>query len=131
MCLNHTRNMELKTHEPSILVVEDEPLILLGIAEEFRTSGFIVYEALNADVALQELSNHQDIAVLFTDIDIPGSMNGLSLSLMVQQERPSMKIVVTSGMQVPEEECMPKGGLFFPKPYLASDIVAAVRAFSA
>jgi DNA-binding NtrC family response regulator len=111
---------------PAVLVVEDEPIILLCTADDLRDEGFTVYEARNADAALVALEEHKDIGVMFTDVDMPGSMNGLTMSFVVRQHHPDLKILITSGMQKLPEYMMPAGGTFLPKPYLASTVKRAI-----
>ena len=109
-----------------MLVVEDEPLTLLCTADDLRVEGFTVYAAPNAKVALQQLENHKDIGIMLTDIDMPGKMNGLSLSFAVRDQHPEMKIVLTSGMHRLGGDMMPAGGIFLPKPYLISSVICAI-----
>lgn len=109
-----------------MLVVEDEALILYSTADELRQAGFCVLEARNADEAIALLETHTDIEVVFTDIDMPGSMDGLRLMETVHDRWPPVRIIVTSGKGVPESGVMPEGSPFLPKPYSASTLVAAV-----
>lgn len=85
-------------HPPTVLVVEDEALLLCVIADDLREAGFAVIEASNAQQAIRRLETHPEIAVLFTDVDLPGSMDGLGLSAVVRDRWPSVKIIVTSGI---------------------------------
>ena len=94
-------NARFRKPVPVILLVEDQALIRMDTAEELRHDGWTVYEAGNADDALEQLNAHQDIMALFTDIDMPGSMDGLQLSRMARKGCATIKIVVTSGMQMP------------------------------
>jgi two-component system, response regulator PdtaR len=113
---------------PVVLVVEDEPLILMDTAEELRMAGWVVLEARNADDALEQLNTHRNITALFTDIDMPGSMDGLRLAKEVKQLWNHIKIVITSGAQVPTKQRMPDGAVFVPKPYHINSIANAVSA---
>lgn len=101
----------------SVLVVEDEFLILSATADDLRDAGFTVYEASNADEAIEMLEAHSEIRMLFTDVDMPGSMNGLKLSAAVHDRWPPTRIIVTSGKALIGEADLPTGGRFFPKPY--------------
>ena len=112
---------------PSILVVEDEALLLITISDELRDAGFTVYEATSADHAIKLLETHPEISILFTDIDMPGSMDGLKLSAAVRHRWPPVKIIVTSGKQEPEATTMPQGSLFMAKPYLSAKLLAAIN----
>ena len=97
---------------PAVLVVEDEALLLITIADELRDCGFIVHEATNADAAILLLEAHPEIGILFTDIDMPGSMDGLKLSAAVRHRWPPVKIIVTSGKVASDRLTMPEGGVF-------------------
>jgi DNA-binding NtrC family response regulator len=111
---------------PAVLVVEDEQIILLCTADDLRDEGFTVYVAPNADAALVALEEHKDIGVIITDVDMPGSMNGLTMSFVVREQHPDMKIFITSGLHHLPEYMMPTGGIFLPKPYMASSVTRAV-----
>jgi CheY-like chemotaxis protein len=115
---------------PTVLVVEDEALLLFVIADELRDAGFIVFEASDADQAIRELENHPEIKLLFTDIDMPGSMDGLRLSAAVRDRWPPVKIVITSGKTTPSKEHMPTDGIFIPKPYTPEMIAATLHDLS-
>jgi two-component system, response regulator PdtaR len=86
-----------------------------------------VIEAANADEAIDILENRSDIRIVFTDIRMPGSMDGLKLARAVRDRWPPIKIIVTSGHEYPSEDDLPEGGRFFPKPYDPPQIQAALR----
>ncbi len=111
----------------SVLVVEDEALLLFTIADELRDAGFIVYEASNADEAIRHLETHTRIDIMFTDIDMPGSMDGLRLSAAVRDRWPPVKIIVTSGKNRPASEALPAGGIFIPKPYAPDRLTSTIN----
>jgi len=113
---------------PVVLVVEDEPLILMDTADELRAHGCVVHEAYNADQALHVLHTHQDITALFTDIDMPGSMDGLRLSCEVKRIWQHIKIVITSGARVPPKQQLPEGAVFVPKPYHINSVTNVITA---
>jgi len=110
-----------------VLIVEDEILIRIGIAGELESEGFTVFEAANADAAIVLLQQQPSINLLLTDIDMPGSMDGLKLAAAVRRRWPPVKIIVTSGQVELSDADLPEGGRFFPKPYLGSMIAAAFR----
>jgi CheY-like chemotaxis protein len=110
-----------------VLVVEDEALIRFSIADDLRDAGFQVLEAENADEAIRLLGLNDDIRLIFTDIDMPGSMDGLRLSALVRERWPPVRIIVTSGKQVPSAGAMPSGSRFMPKPYTTAGVLDAVR----
>jgi CheY-like chemotaxis protein len=115
----------------TVLVVEDEFLIRTDIAGRLRDEGFTVFEAGHADEAIQILEARSDIHLVFTDIDMPGSMDGLKLAAYVRDRWPPIKLIVTSGHMALEESRIPKGGRFFPKPYEVKHIASAIVALIA
>lgn len=119
--------MTQSTTRTKILVVEDEALLLFSIADELTEAGFEVFEASNADQAVKQLEQHKDIGLIFTDIDMPGSMDGLKLSAHVRDRWPPIRIVVTSGKLRPPAESLPREGVFLAKPYTTANVVAALR----
>jgi CheY-like chemotaxis protein len=110
-----------------ILIVDDEMLIRWGAVQIAEDAGFEVIEAANADEAIDILENRSDIRIVFTDIRMPGSMDGLKLARAVRDRWPPIKIIVTSGHEYPSEDDLPEGGRFFPKPYDPPQIQAALR----
>lgn len=115
---------------PVILIVEDEPLISFTLKEFLEDAGYDVLAAENADLAIQILEMRSDIRIIITDIDMPGSMDGLKLAACVRDRWPPVKIIVTSGKHHPGAADMPAGSLFLPKPYGMNTIVDAVRKFA-
>lgn len=112
---------------PVILVVEDDTLLRMHAAEMIEEAGFEVLEAQNADEAIKLLEARMDIAVVFTDIDMPGSMNGLKLAHAVANRWPPIRIVATSGHFQMRDGDLPAGGLFIAKPYLSQQILSTLR----
>lgn len=115
---------------PAVLIVEDEPLVRLCAVETVEGAGFEVIEAANADEAIRILESRRDIRVVFTDIHMPGSMDGLKLAHAVRNRWPPIKIIVTSGRETAAEQDLPAGGRFFAKPYDPSEIKDALRAWA-
>ena len=116
--------------ERALLVVEDEALLRFTIADELRDAGFRVFEAKDAEQAIRTLEAHREISVVFTDIDMPGSMDGLRLSAVIRDRWPPVHIIVTSGKVAPGVEALPIGSLFLGKPYSPHGVIDAIRAFS-
>ena len=112
----------------TVLVVEDELLILLNIAAFLSDQGFRVLEATNAAEALQQLENDPSIRIMFTDVDMPGSIDGLRLAAAVRDRWPPIKIIVTSGHRKISDEDLPDGSPFFAKPYNLTSIAETIRA---
>ena len=116
---------------PVVLVVEDEPLLRLHAIDVIEDAGFVALEARDADQAIVILEQRSDIRIIFTDIDMPGSMDGLRLAAAVRNRWPPVEIIVTSGGSVPDESDLPIRGTFFPKPYTDERLVRELRRFSA
>jgi two-component system, response regulator PdtaR len=114
-----------------VLVVEDETLVRMAIVDHLEDEGFMVFEASNADEAIEILVNNLDIRVMFTDIDMPGGMDGLKLAAAVRDRWPPVKIVVTSGYRLVRDDEIPAESRFFPKPYDLSVIAQTVRSMAA
>jgi CheY-like chemotaxis protein len=110
----------------TVLVVEDEFLVRMEIADRLRGDDFVVLEAGHADEAISILEARSDIQLVFTDIDMPGSMDGLKLAAYVRDRWPPIKLIVTSGHMVIEESRLPTEGRFFPKPYDHFKITSAI-----
>lgn len=115
------------TITPTVLVVEDEPLIRLDTIYWFEEAGFITIEAGNAADALALLRARTEIGLLFTDIDMPGDMNGLQLAHVVCKEWPDLRIMLTSGRMAPSSGDLPLGATFIPKPVDFNALTWAVR----
>jgi two-component system, response regulator PdtaR len=112
---------------PVVLIVEDEFLIRMDAADMIRAAGFDVVEAENADEAILILETRFDITVVFTDLQMPGSMDGLKLAAAVRDRWPPIKIVATSGLTNVGKEDLPSGSWFLPKPYSASQVVGTLQ----
>jgi two-component system, response regulator PdtaR len=113
--------------QPVILIVEDEFLIRMEAMNMIREAGFHVVEASNADDAILILEDCLDITVVFTDIQMPGSMDGLKLAAAIRGRWPPIKIVATSGLLDIGKEDLPAGCRFLPKPYNSAQIVETLR----
>ena len=116
---------------PVVLIVEDEFLQRMNAAEMIGDAGFNVVEAGNADEAIAILEGRPDIRVVFTDIQMPGSMDGLKLAQFVRGRWPPIKIVATSGFVNVGKSDLPEGSRFLPKPYRPEQIVATLREMTA
>ncbi len=112
---------------PVILIVEDEYLLRLDSADTIESAGFEVIQAGNADEAIAILKARPEIHVVFTDIQMPGSMDGLKLARFVRDRWPPIKIVATSGRVMVGEDDLPDGSVFLPKPYRGAQVVATLR----
>jgi DNA-binding NtrC family response regulator len=112
-----------------ILIVEDEFLINWTITEELQLQGCEVISAFNADEAILILQSRADIEVVFTDIDMPGSMDGLRLAVAIRDRWPPIQVIVTSGKATPS--VLPQHISFLAKPYTVNDIVRRVEQYCA
>jgi CheY-like chemotaxis protein len=117
----------VESRRPVILVVEDEFLLRMDAAAMVASAGFAVVEAGNADEAIEILETRSDIAVVFTDIQMPGAMDGLRLARAVRGRWPPIKIVATSGHLTVTDTDLPEGGRFLPKPYSAIEVTCVLR----
>lgn len=108
-----------------ILVVEDEILIRLAMADDLRRAGFTVIEASNAEEAMSVLSTTPDIALVVTDIRMPGRIDGLGLANWVRRHAPRIKIAIASAnIEVGMDRAF---DAVFSKPILSADLIARVR----
>lgn len=115
------------TGKPVVLVVEDEYLIRMDTVEILERAGFDVIEAINADHAIALMETHPDVAVIVTDIQMPGSIDGLRLAAVVRDRWPPVAIIVTSGRVAPGDNDLPRGARFLPKPYSDRVLIQSVR----
>lgn len=106
-----------QTNNARILIVEDEMIVRLIGSDTLSDAGYEVVEAATADEALEILERHGDVEVLFTDIRMPGSMDGLELARVVHERWPAMKILITSGDTFPPRGSIADDGRFLAKPY--------------
>jgi len=119
--------MEHSTKRPLVLIVEDEFLLRVNAVEMIEAAGYDAVEAANADEAIAILEARRDIHVVFTDIQMPGSMDGLKLARFVRARWPPIKIIATSGVLALRDRDLPEGGIFLPKPYTAETITDILR----
>jgi CheY-like chemotaxis protein len=111
----------------TVLVVEDDALIRMDTVDQFQVSGFDVVEAPDASSAIEMLTSRPDIQVMFTDVDMPGALDGIMLARLVSERWPPIRIIVTSGHLQVRASDMPTGIRFYPKPYLVPTIALAVQ----
>jgi CheY-like chemotaxis protein len=100
-----------------VLVVEDSTLIRMGAVDLVLSAGYEALEARDADEAIRILESRSDIDLVFTDVQMPGTMDGIKLSHYIRNRWPPVKLIVVSGMAILEESSLPEGSRFFPKPY--------------
>jgi CheY-like chemotaxis protein len=112
------------------LVVDDEAFARLYAVQMLLDQGWFVLEAADAEEGLDMLLAHDDLALLFTDINMPGEMDGLDLVDLARRENPDIALVVTSGQSIPTDDRLPDGARFLAKPYTALALNEAIRAHS-
>jgi DNA-binding NtrC family response regulator len=117
----------MSTERIAVLVVEDESLVRMDIVNALEEAGFEVFEANNARQAIDVLNRNDRIHALFTDIDMPGSIDGLKLAALVRDRWPPIRIIITSGQKTPEAHELPTKGAFLPKPYTPHKVIATIR----
>ena len=115
----------------AVLVVDDDALVRAEAVDLCIEAGFATYEAKNAKQAIRCLERHLEIRVLFTDVEMPGSMDGLKLAHAVRNRWPPVTIMVTSGRVKVTKDKMPENGLFFEKPYPPAKIIRTLNAIAA
>jgi two-component system, response regulator PdtaR len=115
-------------NQPAILVVEDDPIIRIGALQLVANAGFEAIEASNADEAIRVLEARSDIHLVFTDVGMPGTMDGIKLAHYIRRRWPPVKLIVASGKAILDESHLPAGARFFAKPYSESTIVGAMIA---
>jgi two-component system, response regulator PdtaR len=114
-----------------VLVVEDDFLNRLHAVNLVEDAGYIAVEASNADEAITILEARKDIRIVFTDIDMPGSMDGLKLAHAIRERWPPIELILTSGHFDLSDDEIPERGRFFPKPYRDQEIISALQHFVA
>jgi two-component system, response regulator PdtaR len=114
-----------------VLVVEDDFLNRLHAVNLVEDAGYIAVEASNADEAITILEARKDIRIVFTDIDMPGSMDGLKLAHAIRERWPPIELILTSGHFNLNDDEIPERGRFFPKPYRDQEIISALQHFVA
>ncbi len=111
----------------AVLVVEDEFLLRMQAVDMVEDAGYTSIEAVDADEAFAILESRSDIALLFTDIQMPGSMDGLRLAHVVHKRWPPIKIILVSGQLRPSGSDIPRLSRFFGKPLVSGEMVLEMR----
>ena len=110
-----------------VLVVEDEMLLRMKVVDMVEDAGYIPVEAVDADEAMAVLQSRSDIALMLTDVQMPGSMNGLQLAHAVHERWPPVKIILASGRLKLSGSDIPLDSRFFGKPLQSDEIIAEMR----
>lgn len=114
-----------------VLVVEDEPILRMMAVDLVEDAGFEAIEAASADDAVLILEVRTDIRIVFTDIDTPGSLDGMKLAACIRDRWPPIEIILTSGHFREGDFDLPARSAFFPKPYNPREVVAALHRLAA
>ncbi len=114
----------------TILVVEDEVLVRMLACDILKDGGYDVLEAVSAEEALVLIEARPDVVLMFTDVDVPGEINGLGLARLVALRTPTLPILITSGAGVAPEVDIPPTGRFLQKPYTPSVLIEIVRSMT-
>src|SRR3954463_5986859 len=115
------------TAVPNVLVVEDEMVLRMRAIDIVEDAGFTPVEAVNADQAIAILESRSDIDLLFTDIQMPGTMDGLKLAHAVHDRWPAIKIILVSGQVKPSDDDKPADSRFFGKPIEVAQMIAELK----
>jgi DNA-binding NtrC family response regulator len=110
-----------------VLVVEDDEMLRMCAADVVADAGFTPVEAANADEAISILESRSDIALLFTDIQMPGSVDGLGLAQAVHDRWPAIKIILVSGRVELSERERPANSRFFQKPFAMKQMIEGLQ----
>ena len=110
--------------KPIVLIVEEDALIRMSAVHMVEDAGYTVVEACNADEATGILERQSDIRVVFTDINMSGSMDGLKLAHWIRNRWPPIHLIVASGLNMQDK--LPANGRFVRKPYTAKDVTTAL-----
>ncbi len=112
---------------PVVLIVEDHPLVQITAAALIEDAGMDTVVAADADEALGVLTARDDIHAVFTDVEMPGSMNGVALAHRVREHWPAIQVIVTSGGKLPADTILPGDVSFLQKPYEFANVVDELR----
>jgi two-component system, response regulator PdtaR len=120
-------NMTCERIVPVILIVDDEALVRLSAVGMLEDAGFRMIEAGSGDEALELLTADSDVQLLFTDVNMPGTIDGLALARRVHDRWPHISILVASAKRAPQPEELPVGSRFEQKPYCSETVVRHAR----
>jgi DNA-binding NtrC family response regulator len=113
-----------------VLIVEDEEILRIFAAWQLEEAGFEVVQAANADEALQAMNSRPDVRVLFTDVQMPGQLDGMDLARKIHEQWPKVLVLITSGNSRPAKADIPNQGHFLAKPYRSEDVISEIAALA-
>ena len=114
-----------------VLVVEDEPILRMLAVDIVEEAGFEAVEASDANEAVAILEARHDIRLVFTDVDMPGGMDGLKLAAAIRNRWPPIEVIVTSGKPMPKGVALPARVIFVPKPFDLPHLTSALQTLAA
>jgi two-component system, response regulator PdtaR len=118
----------LASHQKTVvLVVEDEPVVMMDAIQALEEAGFEVVDAYDGEHALKRLEQRPDVAALFTDVNMPGRYDGVTLARLVHERRPDVLLLVTSGATRLAKTDLPDDGRFIPKPYDGAQVARLIH----
>ncbi|GEM17533.1 two component response regulator [Gluconobacter oxydans NBRC 3293] len=106
-----------RVNRKHVLVVEDQALLRFLAADMLEEAGYEASLAADADEALQVLARNPDIGTIFSDVNMPGDMDGVALARLIRERRPEIGLVLTSGTRIQDLGQLPGGTMFLSKPY--------------
>jgi CheY-like chemotaxis protein len=112
---------------PVVLVVEDDVLLRWAVVAIIEAAGFDVVEAGAGIEAISVLEKRSDIQTVFTDVELPGSINGIQLAHLIRTRWPSIRLIATSGQLRLREDDLPAGARFLHKPYPVANLTGALK----
>ena len=115
-----------RSNQKEVLIVEDEAMIRMVAADALADCGIVAWEAGDAEEALNALNQHPSISLLFTDVNMPGDMNGIDLARHIHEVRPDVELIITSGATSIANDELPDHGTFLGKPYPVDRLVHIV-----
>src|SRR6185312_8430311 len=101
----------------------------VDVRDALNSEGYVLIATTNADPAINAIELRKHIHTIFTDINMPGSMDGLKLAAAVRDRWPPVNIIVTTGMKAPRCDAMPANSIFIAKPYRNDAVIKAIRSF--
>ena len=116
-----------KLDRPIALVVDDEPLILMDTADLISDLGYSVVEAQTADEAYEFLDRHSSLQLLFTDVQMPGELDGFGLARVVAERWPHIRVVIASGAAFPGPDDLSGNAKFIRKPFTSGLVYQVLK----
>ena len=107
---------------PAALIVEGQPFVGMIASDILRESGFATFHAFDAEEALQRLSEHPEIEVILTEMELPGEVDGIELAHRVARDRPGMRLVIASNGSERELADLPPGARLIRKPFASAEL---------